>query len=83
MATPSTPRIFIGVADPTPLGPVWVATTLRGLAAVQMDAEAREFVHNMEKRLHWKATWDKVNTTNAVEQIKEYLNGTRQRFDLE
>lgn len=78
-------KIYIGVADPTPLGPVWVALSEHGLAAVEIQTSEIEFIQSLE-RLFSKArpeiVRDERRTAEATRQLAEYLHGQRRFFDL-
>jgi len=75
-------QIFIGVASHTPLGSVWVALNDRGLIAVEISSTDNAFCKMLERRFHTQAVLDKVRTSEAVRQVREYLDGKRESFDL-
>jgi methylated-DNA-[protein]-cysteine S-methyltransferase len=77
-----TEAIHIGVADPTPLGSVWVAVSEVGLVAVRIAGNQREFIEALAARLGVHLSRDESGTRQAVEQIASYLRGARKSFDL-
>ena len=73
---------WIGVLDPSPLGPVWLAVSEAGLIAVEVDT-SQEGIEAAARRLDFgKVVQDKGRTAGAVAQIGEYLNGLRVVLDL-
>jgi methylated-DNA-[protein]-cysteine S-methyltransferase len=74
--------VHIGVADPTPLGPVWVAVSEAGLVAVKIAGSQREFIKTLVPHFRTHLSGDESGTRQAVEQIAAYLRGARKGFDL-
>jgi methylated-DNA-[protein]-cysteine S-methyltransferase len=74
--------IYIACADPTPLGPIWVAVSELGLAAVQIGGELEDFIQGLRRRGFSSAEYDPQRTEEAVRQLEEYLVGQRREFDL-
>jgi len=68
----------------SPVGPVWIATTGRGICAVGLGVE------QPERFLAWQARHigpaapraDSAALTIAVTQLREYFSRIRHRFDL-
>jgi len=75
-------EIFIGVADGTPLGAVWVAVSDLGLVAIQIGGESRAFSQKLATRFGIPAIPNKFQTAQIVSQIQEYLLGERKSFEL-
>jgi len=79
-------KVYTGKADPTPLGPVWVALSDDGLLAVEIGSTQDEFdayLHQMRfSRPASQVVYDPDRTAGATRQIREYLAGERQEFDL-
>ncbi len=73
---------YTGEVTRTPLGPVWVAVTGRGLAAVELRAGDDEFSHRLAARYGAAVTTNEASTAEAVRQIRDYLAGERESFDL-
>jgi methylated-DNA-[protein]-cysteine S-methyltransferase len=80
-------KVYVGKADPTPLGPVWVALSDRGLLAVEIGATQFEFFAFLQNRRYGKAAWQPVydpdRTVETTRQIQDYLAGERREFDLD
>jgi len=88
---PMTTPVAAFTTCPAPWGLLHVATTARGIVAVDLGAETPDFVDGLARRLHgrvlpaedgavpaeWRATLDA-----AVRQIGEFLAGKRQSFDV-
>jgi len=89
---------WIGVLESTPLGPVWVAVSERGLVAVEIGEDdggrrtddgwvaggrGSEAIVRVVRRLGFsQVIVDQERTGEARRQIAEYLQGERQVFDL-
>jgi methylated-DNA-[protein]-cysteine S-methyltransferase len=73
---------WIGVLETSPLGPVWVAVTERGLAAVDFGVTRETFAQRISLRGYNSLFFDEARTAQAVQQLGEYLRGERRAFDL-
>ncbi|HJW91677.1 MAG TPA: methylated-DNA--[protein]-cysteine S-methyltransferase [Anaerolineales bacterium] len=73
---------WIGVLEVSPLGPVWVAVTVHGLAEVDIATTRESFVQSLHERGYSPVLVDQGRTAQAVEQLDEYLRGERRAFDL-
>jgi len=74
--------VYIGVAEPTPLGPIWVAVNERGLAAVYTHDDKNAFVEELTARHRAAVILDEQRTEVYTRQIQEFLAGERESFDL-
>lgn len=75
-------KVYIGKLDSTPLGPIWVAVSGRGLVAVHVGSTDDALVHFVEKLGFTEIHMDPQLTASALGQISEYLEGKRQTFDI-
>ncbi|HEY5671993.1 MAG TPA: methylated-DNA--[protein]-cysteine S-methyltransferase [Anaerolineales bacterium] len=76
-------NIYIGEVAPSPLGPIWVGLSERGLLAVEIQASRDAFcAHLLRKFPGARVIIDQDRTAQAVQQIGEYLSGERRSFDL-
>jgi methylated-DNA-[protein]-cysteine S-methyltransferase len=73
---------YIGKLDSSPLGPIWVAISGRGLVAVHIGSTGDAFVHCVEKLGFTEIYTEPERTAGALQQISEYLQGERQTFDM-
>ncbi len=78
----ATSPIYIGRLPDSPIGPLWVAVSDLGLAAVEWNISQADFTCIIEQRYHAAVVYDESQTKEALQQLSEYLNGTRQDFDL-
>jgi methylated-DNA-[protein]-cysteine S-methyltransferase len=76
------PSIAIGEAAPTPLGPIWVAVSEQGLAAVAFVNSAEEMIQYVNQLGFSGIFQEAQKTAIACRQICEYLAGERRQFDL-
>src|SRR5574341_2059557 len=74
-------KVYTGKADPTPLGPVWVAVSESGLVAVEIGSTQNEFNAYL-RRMRFDGLYDPNRTAEATRQIQEYLSGERRDFGL-
>lgn len=75
--------IYIGEVTPTPLGPIWVAISERGLVAVEIGTSRTSFAHVLQHRFPGcEPVLDLNRASEAVEQIRCYLEGNRREFTL-
>jgi O-6-methylguanine DNA methyltransferase len=76
-------KINIGLIPSSPIGPLWVAVSEEGLFAVEFDVSETQFTQQVRRRApHAQLTRSEPLTTEARQQITEYLDGKRQVFDL-
>ncbi len=79
MNASAAPDLWIGGAPQERLGPIWVAVSAAGLAAVLMKATEAEMRAYLQPA---PAIVDRRRTEEALSQIVAYLDGQRQAFDL-
>lgn len=82
MTTTTKTIACIGNLPTSPLGPIWVAVSGRGLVAVHVGSSRDAFVSSIEKLGFNDMTFDLQSTAQALHQIAEYLEGERETFDL-
>lgn len=77
--------IYIGETSSTPLGNTWVAVSEDGLVAVDFQADRQNFIQNVQHLLYPVSARFSLNpekTNPTLRQIREFLNGERQTFNL-
>ena len=74
--------ITIGEIAATALGPIWVAVTERGLAAVAYLDSAEEMAQYVGELGFSGISKEAEKTSEARRQISEYLAGGRRQFEL-
>ena len=74
--------ILIGNIKATPLGEVWTALSARGLVRVDFGISRTSFERAVRKQTKCEIEYVPKQVDNVVHQIKEYLMGKRQKFDL-
>ena len=75
-------RIYIAEVASTPLGLIWMAVDADGLVAVDTHADEAAFRAALQTRHRAVVVYDKDGTRRACEQVRAYLQGERQHFDL-
>jgi O-6-methylguanine DNA methyltransferase len=76
-------EISIGLIPASPVGPLWVAVSEKGLFAIEFDIPEAQFIAQVRRRApHAEFTRSEQRTAEARQQITEYLAGKRQLFDL-
>jgi methylated-DNA-[protein]-cysteine S-methyltransferase len=79
--TPPLP-ISITLLPDSPLGPVWLAVTDQGLAALDIQVGREEFVQHLKKRGFKEFNQATEKAPEVARQLSEYLEGKRQSFDF-
>ena len=74
--------IFVGKETDTPVGPVWVALSERGLVAVELSNEPEYLIRLLPKLGYQQVVSDPKKTGAALKHIREYLNGDRREFEI-
>jgi methylated-DNA-[protein]-cysteine S-methyltransferase len=74
--------ISISLLPVSPLGPVWLALTNQGLAALDIQVEREKFVQDLEKRGFKEFSQDTGKACEVARQLSEYLEGKRRSFDF-
>lgn len=73
---------WIGVLEASPLGPIWVAVSERGLVAVETAPDQAAIRVSLQRLGFDQVVLDPQRSAPAVRQIGEYLRGERRAFDL-
>ena len=73
---------YIGVANPTPLGPVWVAVSGNGMLAVTIEPQEQEFLQSLKQHGFESVELHTARVSRPVNELTEYLNGKRRDFNL-
>jgi O-6-methylguanine DNA methyltransferase len=74
--------IHIGYLPSTPIGPLWIAVSDKGLLALDWSGSQEEFTRFVERRHSAKVLRDDSLTAGYLRQIAEYLQGIRQQFTI-
>jgi methylated-DNA-[protein]-cysteine S-methyltransferase len=77
----TAPVSYARVAS-SPVGPLWVAVSEKGLVAVEYDRPEAAFRRGLERRLRRPAVRAEEPTEKARRQVLEYLSGRRRSFSL-
>lgn len=67
---------------PSPLGPISLASTEKGICRLGIGEEEEAFVHGLKDRFGGEVVRDDSFNLDSIRQIKEYLKGDRRRFSL-
>jgi methylated-DNA-[protein]-cysteine S-methyltransferase len=73
--------VSISSLETSPLGPIWVAVSSRGLVAVEFLDSREAFLAVLERR-GFQAAADVGPALAASVQLSEYLEGKRREFNL-
>jgi methylated-DNA-[protein]-cysteine S-methyltransferase len=79
---PPPPAVFYDVAARTPIGPVFVAVSQRGLVAVRFGESEAAFRQAMARAMGAAPARSAERAGEAARQVADYLAGRRTRFDL-
>ena len=78
----STPRVYYDRVKSTLVGPLWVAVTDHGLAAVTYGGSKAEFAGWIGRRLRSTPIRSAERTAAARRELDEYLRGRRTAFSV-
>ena len=74
--------IYVGKETDTPIGSIWVAVSEQGLVAVELNEEPEYLIKRLPKLGYRQVISDPQKTTAVLQQIREYLLGERQEFEI-
>ena len=74
--------VWIGEMAPTPLGPLWAAMSEEGLWAVEYGIPREDFEQRVLRRGQVRVVYDRERVDGALQQLSEFLEGKRRKFDL-
>lgn len=74
--------VLIGSIQSTPLGEVWAAVSERGLVRVEYGISRAKFESGVLWQTRRKVRYEPAGVKHVTRQIKEYLGGKRQGFQL-
>ena len=80
--TQGAERIFYDVVPSTPFGPIYIGVTEQGIASLGFDKSEVDFVARMQKRCHGSIVRSPARIKKVAEQLQEYFDGVRKRFEL-
>ncbi|HEY42919.1 MAG TPA: methylated-DNA--[protein]-cysteine S-methyltransferase [Anaerolineae bacterium] len=82
MASAGKERIYYDVLKTSPIGPVYLALSARGLVAIDFSDGEEAFLSRIHKNIGVYPIQSSERMTEAVRQVEEYLAGKRADFDL-
>ncbi|MCK4724859.1 MAG: methylated-DNA--[protein]-cysteine S-methyltransferase, partial [Anaerolineales bacterium] len=74
--------VYIGEISSTPLGPIWVAVSERGLVGVEVSPNQDALIVLLNRFGFQQVLVDEIKTAAATHQVSQYLQGERKTFDL-
>ncbi len=75
-------EVWYDVLARSPIGPVFVAVTGRGLRAVRFGLSERQFVQALQRETRAQPVRSAARAGAAAQQMGEYLAGRRPAFDM-
>ena len=75
--------INIGRLSSSPIGPLWVACSPLGLISVEWEMPQADYIQLVGLRKPATVIYDETRTAEPIRQLREYLAGVRQQFDLD
>ena len=75
------PTAYYDVWRDTPVGPLFLAVSERGLCAVSFRRSLEDFLQGIERR-GFRAAPGPERVREAVQQLRDYFAGRRRRFDM-
>lgn len=74
--------VYYDLIPSTAVGPLWLATSPHGLAWLRFGGTEGEFLARLPKGLRGRAARSSAEVASAAEQVRAYLAGERDSFDL-
>jgi O-6-methylguanine DNA methyltransferase len=74
--------LYTGELKGTPIGDLWLAVSDNGLAAIEWGKSQAQFEAYLVKRFKRPVEYEPKKVAQAAKELREYLNGKRQRFTL-
>jgi O-6-methylguanine DNA methyltransferase len=75
------PTAYYDAWPDTPVGPLFLAVSDRGLCAISFRSSLDDFLRRVERR-GFRPARSPERVREAVEQLREYFAGRRRRFDM-
>jgi methylated-DNA-[protein]-cysteine S-methyltransferase len=82
LAVEGQSKLYIGQAEGTPIGDLWLAVTEQGLAAIEWGLSQAEFDAYLTKRFKRPVEHAPKRVAEWAVQVREYLEGKRRAFTL-
>jgi methylated-DNA-[protein]-cysteine S-methyltransferase len=82
MASVGKERIYYDVLPRSPIGPVYIALSARGVVAIDFSDGEEAFLSWIQKRTGVYPMRSPERMSEAIHQVEEYLAGKRAAFDL-
>ena len=73
---------YIGEINSTPIGPIWIAVSERGLVAVEVSPNQDALISLLDRLGFQQVLVDETKTAAAANQVSQYLQGKRETFDI-
>jgi methylated-DNA-[protein]-cysteine S-methyltransferase len=74
--------LYTGRLTESPIGPLWVAVSIAGLALVEWNMPREEFERLIEQRFHQIAAYNPQSVLEPLRQLAAYLAGDLREFSL-
>jgi O-6-methylguanine DNA methyltransferase len=75
-------EVYYDSLDDTPVGRLFIAVSGKGIIALEYEESEGAFVSRLKRRVPGAPVRSPERLANAAHQVKDYLSGRRQSFDL-
>ena len=82
MTSSPTATIYFSSLKDTPIGEIWLASSERGLVAVEWETNRSKLLDYLTRRLKSSVEEDPRRLTHTASELREYLEGKRRRFTI-
>ena len=82
LSSQSAEMLFYDVVSSTPFGPIYIAVTKQGIAALGFDNSEENFIARLQKHHRAPIVHSPQHVKEAVSQLRDYFSGQREVFDL-
>jgi methylated-DNA-[protein]-cysteine S-methyltransferase len=74
--------LYYDVISATPFGPIYIAMTNEGIAALGFDDSEQDFLVRMGRRYRSSIERSKTRVSQVSEQLTDYFSGEREAFEI-
>jgi methylated-DNA-[protein]-cysteine S-methyltransferase len=76
-------KLYYGVMEKSPIGPIFIAVSDRGVVAIDIGVTELEFVSKLKKKFEGMVIKSAEKIVEVTEQLREYFDGRRTSFKLD
>ncbi|OGO17787.1 MAG: hypothetical protein A2Z14_06900 [Chloroflexi bacterium RBG_16_48_8] len=82
LAETRSPRLYYGVMQKTPIGPIFIVVGDRGVVAIEIGVKEAEFASRVGRKFKAVVVRSPERVAGVIKQLQEYFEGKRSSFKL-